>query len=58
VRFVIGRDGSVSNVSDAGSDLADAGAKECVTRAFYGLRFPVPEGGIVTVVYPLLFRPG
>jgi hypothetical protein len=56
VRFVIGRDGSVSNVSDAGSDLADAAAKGCVISAFYGLSFPPPEGGIVTVAYPLVFR--
>ena len=57
VRFVIGRDGAVSNVSDGGSDLADAAAKACVIRAFYGLSFPAPAGGIVTVSYPLLFRP-
>ena len=43
VRFVIGRDGAVS----------------CVVRAFYGLSFPQPdEGGIVTVVYPIMFTPG
>jgi len=57
VRFVIGRDGTVSNVSDSGSDLADESVKSCVLRAFYGLNFPVPENGIVTVVYPLIFRP-
>jgi hypothetical protein len=57
VRFVIGRDGRVSNVSNAGSDLPDAAAAGCVISAFYGLSFPVPEGGIVTVSYPLMFRP-
>jgi hypothetical protein len=56
VRFVIGRDGGVSNVSDGGSDLADSATKGCVLSAFYGLSFPVPEGGIVTVTYPLIFR--
>jgi hypothetical protein len=29
-----------------------------VVRSFYGLSFPQPEGGIVTVVYPIMFSPG
>jgi hypothetical protein len=55
-RFVIGSDGSVSNVS-AGGDLPDAGVKSCVASAFYGLSFPTPEGGIVTVSYPIMLTP-
>jgi hypothetical protein len=31
---------------------------QCVIRAYYGLSFPQPEGGIVTVVYPIMFSPG
>jgi hypothetical protein len=58
VRFVIGRDGSVSNVANGGSDLPDNGVVQCVVRAYYGLSFPQPEGGIVTVVYPIMFAPG
>jgi hypothetical protein len=58
VRFVIGRDGAVSNVANGGSDLPDAGVVSCVTRAFYGLSFPQPENGIVTVTYPIVFAPG
>jgi hypothetical protein len=58
VRFVIGRDGSVSNVANGGSDLPDSGVVNCVVRAYYGLSFPQPEGGIVTVVYPIMFSPG
>ena len=57
VRFVIGRDGRVSNVG-GGGDLPDGGVVSCVTRAFYGLSFPQPEGGIVTVSYPIVFTPG
>jgi hypothetical protein len=57
VRFVIGRDGDVSNVANGGSDLPDAGVVSCVTRAFYGLSFPHPENGIVTVTYPIIFSP-
>ena len=57
VRFVIGRDGRVSNVNGNG-DLPNAAVINCVTRSFYGLSFPQPEGGIVTVVYPIQFSPG
>lgn len=57
-RFVIGRDGSVSSVTDGGSDMADDEVRICVLKAFYGLRFPRPSGGIVTVVYPIVLAPG
>jgi hypothetical protein len=58
VRFVIGRDGAVSNVSNGDSDLPDAAVVRCVIQAYYGLSFPEPEGGIVSVVYPIMFSPG
>ena len=58
VRFVIGRDGAVSNVSNGGSDLPDSNVVNCVVKAFYGLSFPKPEGGIVTVTYPIMLEPG
>lgn len=58
VRFVIGRDGSVSNVGNGGSDIPDSGVVSCVISAFYGLSFPQPEGGIVRVTYPIMFEPG
>ena len=54
----IGRDGAVSNVGNGGSDLPDAGVVSCVQRAFYGLSFPQPASGIVTVTYPIVFTPG
>ena len=54
---VIGRDGAVSSVSDGGSDIGNPAVVSCVVRAFYGLSFPQPEGGIVTVTYPILFSP-
>ena len=57
VRFVIGRDGSVTNVS-AGGDFPDPSVPNCVAKAFYGLTFPQPEGGIVSVSYPIVFSPG
>lgn len=58
VKFLIGRDGAVSNVSNAGSDMPDGGVVSCIMRGFYGLSFPQPEGGIVSVVYPVMFSPG
>ncbi len=58
VRFVIGRDGAVSQVSNGGSDMPDSGVVSCTVRSFYGLSFPKPEGGIVTVTYPIMFSPG
>lgn len=58
VRFVISRDGAVTNASNGGSDLPDSGVVSCTVSAFYGLSFPKPEGGIVTVVYPIMFSPG
>jgi hypothetical protein len=58
VRFVIGRDGATSNVSNGGSDMPDSGVVSCIVRTFSGLTFPQPEGGIVTVVFPIMFSPG
>lgn len=58
VVFVIGREGAVSLARDsAGSDLPDAGARDCIVRRFYDLGFPEPIGGTVHVTYPLLFTP-
>ncbi len=57
-RFVIDREGRVSMVSNGGSDLPDSGVVSCVVSAYYGLSFPAPETGIVTVVYPIQFSPG
>ena len=56
VRFVIGRDGRVSNIS-GGGDMPDGGVVSCVTRAFYSMSFPQPDAGIVTVSQPLVFSP-
>ncbi len=57
VRFIINREGGVASAENGGSDLADASVVSCVTRAFYGLSFPQPENGIVTVTYPIVFSP-
>jgi tetratricopeptide (TPR) repeat protein len=57
-RFIIGHDGGVASVTNGGSDLPDSSVVTCVLGAFKGLTFPQPEGGVVTVVYPLSFEPG
>jgi hypothetical protein len=57
-RFVIDRSGAVTNVANGGSDLPDSAVTSCVLSAFYGLSFPQPENGIVTVVYPIVLAPG
>jgi hypothetical protein len=56
VQFVINREGKVENAKAEG-DLADKAVTACVGRAFFGLEFPQPEGGIVTVSYPIVFEP-
>ncbi|MFO0759132.1 MAG: VIT domain-containing protein [Byssovorax sp.] len=58
VRFMIDLDGSVSLAANGGSDLPDSATVACVVNAFRGLSFPQPEGGRITVVYPLMFSPG
>ncbi len=57
VKFVIGEDGSVELAQDAGSALPDDAVVNCVVRNFQVLTFPPPEGGKVTVTYPLVFAP-
>ena len=57
VKFVIDRAGAVSSAADGGSDIGDAKMIACVVKGFSAMKFPQPEGGIVTVVYPLVFSP-
>jgi hypothetical protein len=57
VKFVIAVDGSIKSTQDSGSDMPDQGVTSCVVHAFGNLSFPQPEGGIVTVVAPLVFSP-
>jgi hypothetical protein len=58
VKFIIDRSGAISLTADGGSDLPDQGVVQCVVRGFGNLSFPQPEGGMVTVVYPIMFSPG
>jgi TonB family protein len=59
VRFVIERDGKVSSVAvEDSTDLGDKEVVQCLVREYETLVFPAPLGGIVTVVYPIMFSPG
>jgi hypothetical protein len=55
VKFTIGHDGAVASTSNGGSDLGDPAVVKCVVQAFENLSFPQPEGGNVTVQFPLVF---
>lgn len=59
IKFVIDRAGAVDpkSLGNAGSDLPDADVIGCVQRGFGNLSFPQPEGGVVTVVFPIIFNP-
>ena len=52
VKFVIDRAGGVAGATASG--FGDDGVSRCVARAYEAMSFPRPEGGIVTVVYPLV----
>jgi hypothetical protein len=64
-RFVIGRDGKVSQVSPlplgasesakSADAMPDPEVLRCIVAVFSALEFPPPEGGIVTVTYPIVF---
>jgi hypothetical protein len=58
VKFVIDPSGAVKTASDGGGDLPDPQVVQCIVRAVKdNLSFPQPEGGVVTVVYPLTLSP-
>ena len=58
VRFTIDKSGAVIHQADGGSSLGSADVITCVVRAFANLRFPEPEGGVVNVLYPIIFTAG
>ncbi len=55
MHFVIGADGSVSSGHVDSQPYVELGA--CAERVMLSLRFPPPEGGSVSVAYPLEFAP-
>jgi hypothetical protein len=58
LRFVVGANGDVTSVRDAGSDLPDGKLVDCVAEGFYALSFPKAPGDEVRVLYRLVFDSG
>ena len=58
VRFEIDREGHVGHGSIVDNTVPDCHVTACVRGVFEKLAFPKPDGGIVTVVYPLVLEPG
>jgi TonB family protein len=58
VRFIVEPDGKVSNAQLDDNTLPDCEAAHCMLEVYRQLEFPEPDGGRVTVVYPLTFAPG
>jgi hypothetical protein len=60
VRFVVGADGRVSAIANAGSDLPDPFVVWCTTRQFNALRFPAPRdrSGVAIVRFSFSPEPG
>ncbi len=51
--FIIGRDGKVSSIEDAGSTLPDGPAAQCIRTIISKLEFQPPKRGIARVKYSL-----
>jgi len=58
LHFTVTPNGTVSDVSDGGSDLSDRQVVDCVAEGFYALRFPQPQHGSVGVLYHIRFEAG
>ncbi len=57
VKYVIAEDGSTIDAADEKSTLPDKGVVDCIVGELRKLTYPKPQGGRVTVVYPILFAP-
>ena len=56
VKFVIARDGSVSQAGLKSTTMNNPVVEDCVVQRFLRMRFPAPDsGGIVLVSYPFIF---
>ncbi len=55
VGFTVARDGSVGQAAITSDSTGSTTLGGCVVRTIRALSFPVPEGGIVRVSYPITF---
>jgi hypothetical protein len=58
VKATIRPNGTVTNVRDGGSDVADSAVTRCVLKEFGKLEFPAFQGKPIQLSYPILFGPG
>lgn len=57
MKFEIKTDGMPDKVAKDSATITDEKMIQCVTKVFEGLKYPEPQGGIVTVIYPIEFSP-
>lgn len=58
VNFGIDKSGAVTDPKITDGTIADATMRACIVTAMKAISFPAPDGGPVTVTYPLIFNPG
>ena len=58
VRFVIEKDGRVGKAVPVCTSMPDPAVVACIVGEYGQMRFPRPQAGVVTVVYPVTFSPG
>jgi hypothetical protein len=56
VHFVIGPNGSVTEVTTPGSTLKDENVLRCISARVAAMTFPSPGGDTVSVTYPFIFQ--
>jgi hypothetical protein len=57
VRFVVDTDGWVRTARVERDETGDATFASCIAKQFVGLEYPEPDGGRITVIYPVVFSP-
>lgn len=58
VKWVIGTNGTVSQVSTAATTLGNAKVENCINARVRSWNFPPPKGGgIAVITYPFVFKP-
>lgn len=57
VQFTIGRTGKVTESRAVSTSLGSPAVESCITKSVESWVFPAPDGGIVIVTYPFLFKP-
>jgi len=56
LRFAIGPDGNVSELSISDNDVPDCAVVQCIRAHASRIEFPHPKGGVVLVQYPITLQ--